>query len=266
MTNPAGLSYAKVIGHYQMFRADSLDSDDLPDFVEMEGTATITPGVVEAHNLNPGLESVYLPQPFEVTVVNGWLTSGGNPWVNVLRSPVGGGVTPTDFTYTIKLNLRELNTNGPYTAYGPFSFAPTPDVVTGVVDLALATPVASSGGTPMTAGATGSPGDMATVVNTGNVTGAVTLLSTDLPTTRLWTLTGNVTLTLPTPGATRSGTITLVMTQDGTGSRTITWPAAVKWPEGISQQPSTTAGSITVFHLLWTGTAWLGLLGGKSFA
>jgi hypothetical protein len=75
-----------------------------------------------------------------------------------------------------------------------------------------------------------------------------------------------VTLVLPTPGATKSGTITLVLTQDATGSRTITWPAGVKWPDGIAQQPAAAANSTSVIHLLWTGTMWLGLLGGKSFA
>ena len=112
----------------------------------------------------------------------------------------------------------------------------------------------------------GLTGDQSPVVGPANITGTVTLVEADIPSTRLRTMTGNVTFVLPTPSAARSGTITLVLTQDATGGRTITWPAAVKWPDGIAQQPASAANSVSVIHLLWTGTAWLGLLGGKSFA
>jgi hypothetical protein len=81
-------------------------------------------------------------------------------------------------------------------------------------------------------------------------------------------LSANVTsMALPTsPIALQSGTVTLVLTQDATGGRTITWPVGVKWTDGIPQQPATGANTVSVFHLLWTGTQWLGMLGGKSFA
>lgn len=117
-------------------------------------------------------------------------------------------------------------------------------------------------------GVQGNPGDMALVSASANITGTVTLVDSDLPSTRLRTLTGNVTFVLPTPSSSLSGTITLVLTQDATGGRTITWPAntILKWPDGIAQQPAAAANSISVVHLLWTGTTWLGMLGGKSFA
>jgi hypothetical protein len=115
-------------------------------------------------------------------------------------------------------------------------------------------------------GVQGNPGDMVLVSASTPISGTVTLVDSDFPTTRLRTLTGNVTLNLPTPSSALSGTITFVLTQDATGGRTITWPASVKWPDGIPQQPATAANSISVIHLMWTGTQWLGLLGGKSFA
>lgn len=115
-------------------------------------------------------------------------------------------------------------------------------------------------------GIQGNPGDMVTVAGPVNASGTATFITADLPHTRIWTLIGNLTIVLPTPAATKSGTITLVLTQDATGNRTITWPAAVKWPDGIAQQPAAAANTVSVIHLLWTGTAWLGLLGGKSFA
>lgn len=114
----------------------------------------------------------------------------------------------------------------------------------------------------------GNTGDMFPVTGPGNAPTTFNVTEAMLSTTQLWTLTGNVTVTLGTPVAPVSGTVTIVMTQDATGSRTITWPSAsvLKWPEGIAQQPAVAGGSISVFHLLWTGTQWLGLLGGKSFA
>ena len=115
-------------------------------------------------------------------------------------------------------------------------------------------------------GPQGNPGDEFTVYGPSNVSGTVTLGTPDLPSTRLWTMTGNITLNLPTPSAALSGTITLVLTQDATGGRTMVWPAAVKWSDGIAVQPATAANSISVVNLLWTGVQWLGMNGGTSFA
>jgi hypothetical protein len=146
----------------------------------------------------------------------------------------------------------------------PRGVTPAPSIGTVTTGLPQANPGPQGNGGPQ--GIQGPSGDMVPVAGPGVATGTVTLISSDLPTTRIWSLTGNVTLVLPTPGATKSGTITLVLTQDATGSRTITWPAGVKWPDGIAQQPAAAANSTSVIHLLWTGTMWLGLLGGKSFA
>lgn len=268
MANPAGLSYVKVVGTYQAFVGDSIDPDDLPDFVDYEGTGIITPNLIDAKNLNPGLTATYLPEPIVVTITAGVVTRSGNPYVMLLAP--SAGVTPLFWNYSIKLSLRLAGSapDTPYIAYGPFNFDPVPDPITGVVDLATATPVVSTAAVPMTAGAPGAPGDMVLVSPQANWTGAVALSTADLPSTMIRTLTGNVTLTLPTPGATRSGTISLILTQDATGNRTITWPAntILKWPDGISQQPAAAAGTVSMIHLLWTGSVWLGMLGGKSFA
>ncbi len=56
------------------------------------------------------------------------------------------------------------------------------------------------------------------------------------------TMTGNCVLTLSNPRA--GERYTLVLTQDGTGSRTMTWPAAVKWAGGTPPTLSTTAAKI----------------------
>jgi hypothetical protein len=111
----------------------------------------------------------------------------------------------------------------------------------------------------------GEPGDLVNV--TTGTWGAVVVLSA-YPQTYVSSLTTSVTsLSLPNSAiATQSGTITLVLTQDSTGGRTIAWPSVVKWPDGIAQQPAGGPNTTSIIHLLWTGQQWLGMIGGKSFA
>jgi hypothetical protein len=170
-------------------------------------------------------------------------------------------LNPESFNYSILLNLAADGESN-FRTYGPFAFDVIPG---GEVDLTDVIPVSINAGTPITQGPRGEPGDLVGVTS-GSWTGAVTV--TGYPQTYLATLTGNVTsLTLPTsPIALQSGTITLVLTQDATGGRTIAWPAPILWPDGIEPQPAAGPNTISVFHLMWTGTAWLGMLGGKSFA
>lgn len=80
------------------------------------------------------------------------------------------------------------------------------------------------------------------------------------------TLTGNVTLTLPTPPATRSFTVSLLLTQDATGSRTLTIPAASLSSYGVDPVLSTAGGSKDVVHLMWTGLQWVALMGAMAVA
>lgn len=117
------------------------------------------------------------------------------------------------------------------------------------------------------AGVQGLPGDL-TVASQGTTSGTIDLTTVGLPSTNRYVMSGNITsITLPTtPTATQSGTITLVLVQDSTGNRTVTWPVSVLWSEGVKGQPSTAAGAISVFHLEWTGNEWLGFKAGQNFA
>lgn len=69
-------------------------------------------------------------------------------------------------------------------------------------------------------------------------------------------LTGNVTgITLPT-APTPGQMITLVLTQDATGGRTLTIPAAIFTHEGLDPVLSTTAAAVDMIGLLYDGVRW----------
>lgn len=260
MANPPNLNYCKITGNFKAFIADNTDTDDLPDFVPMSGTGQIWPNVTSTKNTEVGYKSTYYNTPISITVdADGDLSQGGRKYVMVLAG--SSNLNPSTFNYSIILDLYAQGETGSR-KYGPYAF----DVVAGgVVDITDVVPVSVNAGTPTVQGPQGAPGDLVGVTS-ATWNGAVVL--DKYPQTYISTLSGSVTsLALPTsPISAQSGTITLVLTQDATGGRTITWPASVKWPDGIVQQPATAANSVSIFHLLWTGTQWLGMLGGKSFA
>lgn len=69
------------------------------------------------------------------------------------------------------------------------------------------------------------------------------------------TMTGNCTFTFTAP--TGPSTVQLELTQDGTGSRTMTLPASVKWPAAYAASDkllSTAASSRDLLVLKWNGT------------
>jgi hypothetical protein len=79
------------------------------------------------------------------------------------------------------------------------------------------------------------------------------------------TLTGNCTFTFPdvAPGK----HFRLVLRQDGTGSRLVTWPASVKWAGGAAPTLTTAASSIDVVDVSSPdGVIWVATVAGKAFA
>ena len=83
------------------------------------------------------------------------------------------------------------------------------------------------------------------------------------------TLTGNVTYTFSnSPANNIGGSFTLIQKQDATGSRTVTWPASVKWASGSAPTVTAAASSIDVFTFITTdgGASWYGFTGGQNFS
>lgn len=81
------------------------------------------------------------------------------------------------------------------------------------------------------------------------------------------TLTGNVTFTFTGATSGKACSFSLYKRQNGTGGRTVTWPASVKWA-GSAPTLTTTANTldILVFETLDGGTNWYGSLVGANFA
>lgn len=104
------------------------------------------------------------------------------------------------------------------------------------------------------------------LVSTVSASGAaVTLVDVTQATIHYVTLTANCTFTFPdtTPGA----SFTLVLVQDGTGSRTVTWPAAVKWAGGTAPTLTTTASKRDVFSFMCAdGSTWIGFTAGQNYS
>lgn len=102
---------------------------------------------------------------------------------------------------------------------------------------------------------------------TNTTAGATPTIDADYP-VHDFTLTANATFTF-TGGETGWATsFTLVLRQDATGSRTVTWPASVKWNEATAPTLSTAASAVDVLTFLTTdgGTTWLGFVAGTGMA
>ena len=81
------------------------------------------------------------------------------------------------------------------------------------------------------------------------------------------TLTDNCTFTF---GGVISGVsrFTLLLRQDGTGTRTVTWPASVVWAGGTAPTLTTAAGALDVVSFFTPdgGTTWIGKVEGLDFS
>lgn len=80
---------------------------------------------------------------------------------------------------------------------------------------------------------------------------------------QILTLTGNCTYTFPT--ATAGKSFMLLQLQDATGSRTVTWPASVKWPASTAPTITSTASKGDKFVFTADGTYWWGSVAGQNY-
>lgn len=76
------------------------------------------------------------------------------------------------------------------------------------------------------------------------------------------TLTGNATITMPTAVAGKS--FIIILSQDGTGSRTVTW-STVSWPSATAPTVTSTASKRDIFSFFSNGTSWFGTTIGQNY-
>lgn len=65
---------------------------------------------------------------------------------------------------------------------------------------------------------------------------------------------GNVTFTAWNNPPRNGSLVTVIIVQDGTGSRTVTWPSNVKWSGGTAPTLTTTANKRDIFQFVWDGS------------
>lgn len=86
---------------------------------------------------------------------------------------------------------------------------------------------------------------------TDTVAAGAATIDWDTGTEHYLSLTANTTLTFSNPKA--GGRYVLILQQDGTGSRTVTWPASVLWPSGTAPTMTATASKSDLFTFLYSG-------------
>jgi hypothetical protein len=101
-------------------------------------------------------------------------------------------------------------------------------------------------------------------VETAYTANSSTAITLDLAngTVQIITLTGNATVTMPT--ATAGKSFILLLKQDGTGSRTVTW-STVKWAGGTAPTITGTASRQDIFSFFADGANWYGTTIGLNY-
>lgn len=98
-------------------------------------------------------------------------------------------------------------------------------------------------------------------LNTVAATGASETVDLDLGNVHDFTLSaGTVALTLSGSSSSVACSTTLILRQDGTGNRLVTWPGSVEWPGSTTPTLGTAADAVDVFSIFTVddGTTWYG--------
>ena len=77
-----------------------------------------------------------------------------------------------------------------------------------------------------------------------------------------------VSLTLVCPQAAGlAGSCCLILKQDGSGGRTLAWPASMRWPGGVKPEISAAKNAVDFFAFVTGdgGATWYGFTGGRDF-
>ena len=102
---------------------------------------------------------------------------------------------------------------------------------------------------------------MATTLAPAATTQTIDFSTGNIQAIDLSSATGNVTVSFANPVA--GGSYAVKLTQ-GTTARSVTWPAAVKWANGLPLTLSVTSGAVDLISLFYDGTSYYAV-GGNNF-
>ena len=104
-----------------------------------------------------------------------------------------------------------------------------------------------------------------TIAGYTEATGSATTFDATAKNVWTYTLTANLSPALTAGASGSSWSLSVIFTQDATGGRVVTWPASVKWPNGVAPSPDTTANAVNIYTLVTVdgGTTWYGFLAGR---
>jgi hypothetical protein len=231
----ASTSTALGVGSVELGHAtDTTISRVSAGVVAIEGVNVVTVSSTDTLT-NKTLTSPTLTTPVLGTPSSGTLTNCTFPTLNQNTTGTAGGLTGTPSITVNALTATSATVGGV-------------NVTTASNTQTLTNKTLTAFGE--TVNAHGNTGTAATLaLSSGNIITA--------------TLTGNCTFTFSTTGIpSGSFTFTLILANDATAGRTITWPASVKWPNATVPTRTTTGSRTDVYTFFTTngGTTWLGNL------
>ena len=154
----------------------------------------------------------------------------------------------------------ELNWDGARWAFSSLASTAIPDAsatVPGIVSIGTQTFAgAKTFASVTTTGDLAAGGQMYSSLNAAGSSSTAKTISWADANVQSVTMTGNCTFTFTNPVA--GAGYVLILTQDGTGSRTATWPASVKWPASTAPTLTTTINKADIISFLYDGTNYLG--------
>lgn len=205
-----------------------------PDGSNASGTVTFTPSTtLQDTGAVATIAQSTISAPLVAGAISVTLAANDDP-----------DLSPSGTTYTVV----ERVSGAPSRTYSVVIPSAAPS---GTIDLSALAPQAASAGV----GYLYRP--LIELVNLVAASGtAKTLPDVNVATMHDVTLTGNCTFTFPTLAAGKS--FKLVLRQDATGSRTVTWPGTVKWPAATAPTITATASHWDIYDFIAAGTNWLG--------
>lgn len=137
---PEDLGSAELIGDFRWMQGDQEDEDRLPDQSPLEATVTVEPSVKSVRYDGSQGHIFYVKRITRGVIRNGQVSTlnedgSAIPGI-IVPATDDANLNPTDFTYLVKISATGFSTS--YSIKAPTG---------SVIDLALATPIPSSGGT-----------------------------------------------------------------------------------------------------------------------